>query len=179
MLTGTSGDSGVPPSDSSTSDSTTIAPTSTGTDADSDGTTLVDPSMPTTSTEADESSSSSGAPPLEPFSFFVTSYRAIQELSGSQDGFGGDLRFGERGPGAGLRGADKICAQIADMSMPGASAKGWRAFLSATDDGAGQQVHAIDRVGPGPWYDRLGRVVAMSPGDLANERPDNADPAIV
>src|SRR5262245_49576984 len=43
---------------------------------------------------------------LPKFSFFVASLRAMQRLSGSQAGFGGDLRFGEVGPGAGLRGAD-------------------------------------------------------------------------
>ena len=36
----------------------------------------------------------------ERFSFFVTSYRATQALSGSENGFGGDLRYGETGPGA-------------------------------------------------------------------------------
>ncbi|MBL8743137.1 MAG: hypothetical protein JNK04_18635 [Myxococcales bacterium] len=102
----------------------------------------------------------------------------MQELSGSDMGFGGDLRFGETGPGAGLRGADKICAAIADMSMPGASGKQWRAFLSATDDGNGAQVNAVDRVGEGPWYDRLGRVVALTKEDLLTERPTNIDPAI-
>ncbi len=117
--------------------------------------------------------------PTEHFSFFVTSLQAMQELSGSELGFGGDLRFGETGPGAGLRGADKICATIADMSMPGASGKQWRAFLSATDDGSGNQLDAIDRVGEGPWYDRLGRVVALSKDDLLGERPNNADAAIV
>jgi hypothetical protein len=35
-------------------------------------------------------------------------------------------------------------------------------------------VHAIDRVGNGPWYDRLGRVVAMTRADLLNPRPANA-----
>ncbi|MBX7082506.1 MAG: hypothetical protein K1X88_25095 [Nannocystaceae bacterium] len=102
----------------------------------------------------------------------------MQELSGSEAGFGGDLRFGETGPGAGLRGADLICGAIADRSMPGASAKGWRAFLSATDDGNGNVVHAIDRVGEGPWYDRLGRTFALSKADLLTERPTNIDPAI-
>jgi hypothetical protein len=34
------------------------------------------------------------AVPQEKFSFFVTSLAALQQLSGSQDGFGGDLRFG-------------------------------------------------------------------------------------
>ena len=83
------------------------------------------------------------------FSFFLTSLAALQELSKSNNGFGGDFRFGETGPGAGLRGADKICATIAEKSMPGSSVKGWRAFLSVTDDGTGKPVNAIDRVGPG------------------------------
>ena len=115
---------------------------------------------------------------LEPFSFFVTSLEALRELSGNEDGFGGDLRFGETGPGAGLQGADKICATIAETSMPGSSAKIWRAFLSVTDDGTGQPVDAIDRIGEGPWYDRLGRVLAPSVEDLLHERPQNGDPAI-
>ncbi len=123
-------------------------------------------------------SSTSSTAPAEHFSFFVTSLVAIQELSGSQAGFGGDLRFGETGPGAGLRGADKICATIADKSMPGAGQKVWRAFLSAKADENGNQVNAIDRVGEGPWYDRLGRVFALTKADLLTERPTNIDPAI-
>jgi hypothetical protein len=113
------------------------------------------------------------------FSFFVTSLKALQDLSGSQAGFGGDLRHGETGAGAGLRGADKLCAVIAERSMPGASAKPWRAFLSATNDGNGNVVHAIDRVGEGPWLDRLGRVVALKKADLvAGDRPSSADATI-
>lgn len=115
---------------------------------------------------------------VEPFSFFVTSYAALQRLSGSPNGFGGDLRFGETGPGAGLRGADKLCATIAETSMPGASAKPWRAFLSATNDGTGQQVNAIDRIGEGPWVDRLGRVFALKKADLLSDRPLSGDSAI-
>jgi hypothetical protein len=114
----------------------------------------------------------------EPFSFFVTSLKAMQRLSGSEDGFGGDLRFGETGAGAGLRGADKICTTIAEQSMPG-NGKIWRAFLSATQDEEGQQVDAITRIGDGPWYDRVGRLVAVSQADLAQERPAGADDAIV
>jgi hypothetical protein len=115
---------------------------------------------------------------LPRFSFFVTSLRALQRLSGSQSGFGGDLRFGETGPGAGLRGADRICAAIAERSMPGSSRKQWRAFLSATNGGEGTPVHAIDRIGAGPWYDRLGRLFGNSVTDIATERPTSADPAI-
>jgi hypothetical protein len=32
-------------------------------------------------------------------------------------------------------------------------------------------VHAIDRVGEGPWYDRLGRLVARNKADLGRARP--------
>ncbi|MBL8679215.1 MAG: hypothetical protein JNK05_08625 [Myxococcales bacterium] len=109
----------------------------------------------------------------------MTSLRALQTLSGNSLGFGGDLRFGETGPGAGLRGADKICTAIAERSMPGSGRKVWRAFLSATNDGSGNVVHAIDRVGNGPWYDRLGRVVSMNRAGLAATRPVGADPAIL
>jgi hypothetical protein len=116
--------------------------------------------------------------PSAKFSFFVTSLAALQKLSGSQNGFGGDLRFGETGPGAGLRGADKICAAIAETSMPGSSAKQWRAFLSVAADENGKQVNAIDRIGNGPWYDRLGRLLAPTKADLLNTRPANGDPAI-
>jgi hypothetical protein len=119
-----------------------------------------------------------GAAASGKFSFFVTSYKRIQELSGSDQGFGGDLRFGFTGPGSGLKGADKICATIAEKSMPGAGAKPWRAFLSATADENGKQVDAIDRIGEGPWYDRQGRVLALKKADLMAERPTSADPAI-
>jgi hypothetical protein len=113
------------------------------------------------------------------FSFFVTSLKALRELANDQNGFGGDLRFGETGAGAGLRGADKICTTIAEKSLAGSGAKGWRAFLSATQGGAnGGPAHAIDRIGKGPWYDRRGRLVAMTLADIAQIRPATADPAI-
>jgi hypothetical protein len=114
---------------------------------------------------------------LAKFSFFVTSWSALQKLS-TPNGFGGDLRFGETGVGAGLRGADKICATIAEASMPGAGAKGWRAFLSAADDGTGKPVNAIERIGTGPWYDRLGRKFGDTITDINATRPANADAAI-
>jgi hypothetical protein len=105
------------------------------------------------------------------FSFFVTSLVAMRALSGSQNGFGGDLRFGQA---TGLAGADEICRQTAERGMPG-NGKTWRAFLSTV---AGP-VHAIDRIGTGPWYDRLGRLVAMTKADIATTRPTGADPLIL
>jgi hypothetical protein len=88
------------------------------------------------------------------------------------------LRFGETGDGAGLKGADKICKTIAEKSMP-ANGKTWRAFLSANKGETGAVVHAIDRIGTGPWYDRTGRLVAMNRTDILTERPTGADAAIV
>jgi hypothetical protein len=119
-------------------------------------------------------------PALEKFSFFVTSLASIRKVSNSDEGFGGDLRFGETGEGAGLRGADKICKAIAELGMPGAGAKEWRAFLSTTSGGPdGGPVHARSRVGKGPWYDAAGRLVAMTLEDLTTgNRPVGADPAI-
>jgi hypothetical protein len=113
---------------------------------------------------------------LEKFSFFVTSLAGLQRLSKSDNGFGGDLRFGQAD---GLSGADKICSELAEASMPGAAAKGWRAFLSVAAGPDGKPVNAIDRVGAGPWYDRLGRVLAMNKMALLSARPQGADPAIV
>jgi hypothetical protein len=103
------------------------------------------------------------------FSFFVTSLAALRSVSGKDLGFGGDLRFGEA---TGLAGADKICTTIAEKAMPGAGAKGWRAFLSTST------VNAIERIGSGPWYDRMGRVVAPNVQGLLGTRPA-ADTTIV
>ena len=107
-------------------------------------------------------------PADDPFSFFVTSLEGMRELSGSNDGFGGDL--------GGLEGADEICRQLAETVDAGH--KTWRAFLSATQGPDGGPVHAIDRIGDGPWYDRNARLVAASKEDLLQERPVG-DPQVV
>jgi hypothetical protein len=116
------------------------------------------------------------AQPAEKFSFFITSLQGMRDLSQSEQGFGGDLRYGEP---TGLAGADKICTELAERSLPGSGDKGWRAFLS-TAMGAedGGPTHAKDRIGQGPWYDRMGRLVAMDLGALLQERPAGADPTI-
>ncbi|WP_438039935.1 hypothetical protein [Sorangium sp. So ce128] len=180
--TSTSSSSGGNTTSSSSGGNTTSSSSGGNTTSSSSGgnTTSSSSSGNTTSSSSsgDTTSSSSGGT-TEKFSFFVTSLVALQELSGSQDGFGGDLRFGETGPGAGLRGADKICATIAEKSLPGAGSKQWRAFLSAVAGEDGKQVNAIDRIGEGPWYDRLGRLLANNKEELLNDRPTAADPAII
>ena len=57
--------------------------------------------------------------------------------------------------------------------MPGSGAKGWHAFLSAPGP-----IHAIDRIGQGPWYDRMGRLFSANKANLIGFRPADADPAI-
>src|SRR6185295_9052963 len=93
-----------------------------------------------------------------PFSFFMTSQAGLARLANNANGFGGDLRFNKAD---GLTGADEICKQLAEASMPG-NGKTWRAFLSVTRGPAGTPVNAIDRIGDGPWYDRRGRVFALT-----------------
>ena len=62
--------------------------------------------------------------------------------------------------------------------MPGAGAKQWRAFLSAPAAGSMPQVNAIERIGNGPWYDRMGRLFSMSKANLIGFRPSDANAQI-
>jgi hypothetical protein len=103
-------------------------------------------------------------PEEEDFSFFLISYEAIVRESGSPDGFGGDL--------GGIEGADALCQRVAEFSSPCAANKEWRAFLGTSS------VDPIDRIGEGPWYDRIGRLFANNLEELANDRPANADAEI-
>ena len=119
-----------------------------------------------------------GPPPMmkgDPkFSFFYTSLAAMRRLSKSNNGFGGDLRFGMT---SGLEGADKICQTIA--AELGHGAKTWRAFLSVIRGPEGTPVNAIDRVGNGPWHDLLGRLIAPNrAGLISGNRPAGEPQAV-
>ncbi len=112
--------------------------------------------------------------PSAKFSFFYTSLAGMRRLSKSQNGFGGDLRFGTDN---GLTGADKICQTLA--ADVGFGHKTWKAFLSAFKGPDGMQVNAIDRIGEGPWYDRRGRLISMNKaGLLAANRPAGDSQAV-
>ena len=115
------------------------------------------------------------------FSFFVTSQDGLFALPAGEiapapdpeDGYGGNL--------GGLAGADEICTMLARASNPG-DPKTWRAFLSTSGFGGGEAVDAIDRVGPGPWYDYNGLLLAETVAGLLPEgndgRPSQADPQL-
>ncbi|HEY5962367.1 MAG TPA: hypothetical protein VIV60_37680, partial [Polyangiaceae bacterium] len=99
------------------------------------------------------------------FSFFVASrarmFALAQAFNGSTKGWGGDFKYGTSD---GLTGADKLCTEIAKQSMPD-NCRTWKAFLSTS------KVNAIDRVGKGPWYDRLNRTIANNLTELVAVRP--------
>lgn len=104
------------------------------------------------------------------FSFFVTSMAGLLDLAADEQGFGGDLSYNGK---SGVLGADELCAALAERSMKGSSAKGWKAFLSTSSE------DAIDRIAGGPWFDRQGRKVAADKAGLTMTRPEGADPQII
>jgi hypothetical protein len=175
---GAATDPGAAPVDPGTGVDTSIGSGDPGTGTTDPGATPVDPGATATDPGPGVDLAYDNGVGLPRFSFFLTSMAAIIDLSGNPMGFGGDLRYGETGAGAGLRGADKICAAIAERSMPGSSVKQWHAFLSIHSDENGKQVNAIDRIGNGPWYDRLGRLLAPTRADLMHDRPTNGNAAI-
>jgi hypothetical protein len=92
--------------------------------------------------------------------FFVTS-------RGS--GKGGDL--------GGLAGADAHCQALAKAE--GAGDHTWRAYLSTMATPAGPSVNARDRIGPGPWYNAEGSLIAANLAQLhGGEGPINKETAV-
>ena len=109
---------------------------------------------PTPGSDAD-----AGADPRPFFSFFATSQAGLYGLPAGQHAPAPDPAQGYGGDFGGLAGADEICGMLARRSNPG-DAKVWRAFLSGSGTLAGPRVDALGRVGPGPWYDYNGVLLA-------------------
>jgi hypothetical protein len=82
--------------------------------------------------------------------FFVTSVGS---------GKGADL--------GGLEGADQHCQRLATNA--GAGGKTWHAYLSSNQARQGGAVNARDRIGPGPWQNFKGMVIAQSVDELHSE----------
>lgn len=75
-------------------------------------------------------------------SFFITS---------EGPGNGADL--------GGLEGADRHCQMLAEEA--GAGDRTWRAYLSTGGSQADETINARDRIGPGPWYNAEGVMIAQ------------------
>ena len=80
-------------------------------------------------------------------SFFITS---------AGPGNGADL--------GGLAGADAHCTALA--RAVGATQFTWRAYLSATATESSPAVNARDRIGPGPWHNHAGVLIARDVDEL-------------
>jgi hypothetical protein len=115
------------------------------------------------------------------FSFFVTSQAGLFALPAGENAPAPDPEDGYGGNLGGLAGADEICTMLARASNP-TDQKTWRAFLSTAGVGGGERVDAIDRVGPGPWFDYNGLLLAETVEGLLPEgndgRPSDADPQL-
>jgi len=72
----------------------------------------------------------------------------------------------------GLRGADKICQDLA--AAVGAGNKTWHAYLSVEHDPANgnKPTDARSRIGTGPWYNSKGALVAKNLDDLHARKGD-------
>jgi hypothetical protein len=83
-----------------------------------------------------------------PMTFFVTS---TTEGSGNLGG---------------IAGADRICQNLA--ASAGAGDRTWHAYLSQSEPPQANQpaINARDRIGPGPWYNAKGVMIAANVADL-------------
>jgi hypothetical protein len=64
----------------------------------------------------------------------------------------------------GIAGADRICQNLAMGA--GAGNHTWHAYISQQQQGNEPAVNARGRIGPGPWYNAKGVLVASNAGDL-------------
>ncbi len=92
-------------------------------------------------------------PPPAPMTFFLTSV-----------GLGDGANLG------GLAGADAHCQKLA--ATAGAANKTWRAYLSTSATSSAPAVNARDRIGPGPWHNAKGVMIAR---DLAHLHGDTVE----
>ena len=89
-------------------------------------------------------------------------------VSSTGSGKGADL--------GGLAGADQLCTSLANAA--GASGHEWRAYLSAVPAGSTPAVNARDRIGPGPWKNAKGVVIAQNVTELHGSNNINKETAL-
>ena len=89
-------------------------------------------------------------------------------VSSTGGGKGADL--------GGLAGADALCNRLATAA--GSQGHDWRAYLSTVPVGGPAGVNARDRIGPGPWRNAKGVVVAQSVAELHGANNLNKNTAL-
>jgi len=70
----------------------------------------------------------------------------------------------------GLAGADQLCQTQAQALGGPNTARTWRAYLSQEQRGNTPRVNARDRIGPGPWFNVKGVLVASNVADLHGDQ---------
>src|SRR5215510_15930146 len=70
----------------------------------------------------------------------------------------------------GLNGADQLCQQQAQALGAPHAARTWRAYLSQEQRGNTPRINARDRIGPGPWFNVKGVLVASNVADLHGDQ---------
>jgi hypothetical protein len=70
----------------------------------------------------------------------------------------------------GLTGADQLCQTQAQALGAPHAARTWRAYLSQQQQGNTPSVNARDRIGPGPWFNVKGVLIASNVADLHGDQ---------
>ena len=70
----------------------------------------------------------------------------------------------------GLAGADQLCQTQAQAFGGANAARTWRAYLSQEQRGNTPRINARDRIGPGPWFNVKGVLVASNVADLHGDQ---------
>jgi hypothetical protein len=70
----------------------------------------------------------------------------------------------------GLAGADQLCQTQAQALGAPHAARTWRAYLSQEQRGSTPRVNARDRIGPGPWFNVKGQLIASNVADLHGDQ---------
>jgi hypothetical protein len=70
----------------------------------------------------------------------------------------------------GLDGADQMCQTQAQALGGANAARTWRAYLSQEQRGNTPRVNARNRIGPGPWFNVKGTLIASNVADLHGDQ---------
>jgi len=70
----------------------------------------------------------------------------------------------------GLAGADQACQTQAQALGAPHAARTWRAYLSQEQRGNTPRINARDRIGPGPWFNVKGTLIASNVADLHGDQ---------